>query len=136
MMKTIRLILWLTAAPFVLSAQLTLTVEIEQLRNNDGKVLLELNNEKEEVIKGYSAVINNNKSIVVIENLSPGKYAFKYFHDENNDEKLNTNFMGIPKEGYGFSNDAKGKFGPPGFDKMIFELNRTDTVFCKPTYLL
>ena len=87
-------------------------------------------------MEGYSETISNNKSVIAIKDLKPGKYAFKFFHDENNDEKLNTNFMGIPKEGYGFSNNAKGKFGPPSFDKMIFDLAKSDTVKCTPSYLL
>ena len=129
------LILWLVA-PIMLFGQITLTVDIEQLRNNNGKLLLELNNEKEEVIKGFSETITDGKCILVIKELKPGKYAFKYFHDENNDEKINTNFMGIPKEGYGFSNNAKGTFGPPSFDKMLFEITKSDTMRCVPAYIL
>jgi len=129
------LILWLVA-PIMLFGQITLTVDIEQLRNNNGKLLLELNNDKEEVIKGFSETITDGKCILVIKELKPGKYAFKYFHDENNDEKINTNFMGIPKEGYGFSNNAKGTLGPPSFDKMVFEITMSDTMRCVPTYIL
>src|SRR5574343_388742 len=101
----ISFIFWLFE-PMMIFSQITLTVGIEQLRNNNGKLLLELNTDKEEVIKGFAGTIAENKSVVVINDLKPGKYSFKYFHDENNDEKLNTNFMGIPKEGYGFSNNA------------------------------
>jgi uncharacterized protein (DUF2141 family) len=123
-------------APVVLFGQITLTIEIGQLRNNNGKLLLELNNDKGEVIKGFAETISDGKCILVITELKPGKYAFKYFHDENGDEKINTNFMGIPKEGYGFSNNAKGTFGPPSFNKMVFEIIKSDTMFCKPAYIL
>ena len=54
--------------------------------------------------------------------LNRGKYAISIFHDLNSDGELNTNFFGIPKEPYGFSNDAKGKFGPPSFEKSAFEI--------------
>ena len=128
-------IFWLFA-PMILCGQITLTVEIEQLRNNKGKLLLELSTDKEEVIKGFAGTIAANKSVVLINDLKPGKYAFKYFHDENNNEKLNTNFMGIPKEGYGFSNNAKGSFGPPSFDKTVFEVTKSDTMRCTVTYIL
>ena len=120
----------------MLFGQVTLTVEIRQLRNNNGKLLLELNNDKQDIIKGFSEAIADHKIILVIRDLKPGKYAFKYFHDENSDEKINTNFMGIPKEGYGFSNNAKGTFGPPSFDKMVFDLSKSDTMLCTPTYIL
>lgn len=134
MKNLIFIIFFLT--PIITFSQINLIVEIAPLRNNDGQVFLELNDENEKIIKGYSEKIVNNKCIVVLENLKPGKYAFKYFHDENNDEKINTNFMGIPKEGYGFSNNAKGKFGPPSFEKMIFEIEQSDTIKCIPNYIL
>lgn len=134
MKNLIFIIFFLT--PIITFSQINLIVEIAPLRNNEGQVFLELNDENEEIIKGYSETIINNKCIIQIKDLKPGKYAFKYFHDENNDEKINTNFMGIPKEGYGFSNNAKGKFGPPPFDKMIFEVTQTNTVKCTPSYIL
>lgn len=132
----IAILILLLFTPLISFGQVTLTVEIEQLRNNNGKILLELKNENEEVLKGFSEGIADNKCIIVIENLNPGKYAFKFFHDENNDEKINTNFIGIPKEGYGFSNNAKGTFGPPSFEKMLFELSKSDTIKCAPSYIL
>lgn len=52
--------------------------------------------------------------------LSPGLYAVKVFHDVNDNGKLDTNWMGIPNEPYGFSNDAMGTFGPPGFKEASF----------------
>ena len=54
--------------------------------------------------------------------LTKGKYAISIFHDVNSDGELNTNIFGIPKEPYGFSNNAKGKFGPPSFEKAAFEV--------------
>jgi uncharacterized protein (DUF2141 family) len=42
------------------------------------------------------------------------------FHDENSNSKLDTNFMGIPREGVGASNKAKGHFGPPKFHDASF----------------
>jgi uncharacterized protein (DUF2141 family) len=117
-------------------SQIDLIVEIAPLRNNNGKILLEFSNEKEEILKGISEDIADNKCIIRIPNLKPGTYAFRYFHDENNDEEINTNFMGIPREGYGFSNNAKGSFGPPSFDKMLFELTKSDTLHCTPNYIL
>ena len=51
--------------------------------------------------------------------LPSGKFAISVFHDINGDEELNTNFVGIPKEPYGFSK-ARGTFGPPSFEKASF----------------
>ncbi len=49
-------------------------------------------------------------------------------HDANGNGKLDSNMMGIPKEGFGFSNDATGSFGPPGFDEAKFNLTGKDQV--------
>lgn len=136
MKNLILLLTILLFAPAISFSQITLVIEIEPLRNSDGQILLEFNNENEEVIKGITEKIIDNKCTIQIKNLKPGKYAFKYFHDENNDEKLTTNFVGMPKEGFGFSNDAKGKFGPPSFDKMIFEVSESTTIKCIPVYIL
>ena len=58
----------------------------------------------------------------VFEGLAPGKYAVAIIHDENSNRKLDTNFMGIPREGYGVSNNIVNMFSPPGFDESSFTL--------------
>lgn len=52
--------------------------------------------------------------------IPPGSYAIAVIHDENMDGELETNFLGVPKEGYGFSNDAKGMIGAPSFSAASF----------------
>lgn len=49
--------------------------------------------------------------------LAPGTYGLKVFHDVNSNGKLDTSWMGIPNEPYGFGNDARGRFGPPPFQE-------------------
>jgi uncharacterized protein (DUF2141 family) len=115
-------------------AQLSLTIEINELRNNTGQIHLELNNDQEVRVVGVTKSISDNKSLIVIENLKPGRYAFKFFHDENKNEKLDVNWLGIPKEGFGFSNNPSMTFGPPSFDKTIFELKESIVIKCKPKY--
>jgi uncharacterized protein (DUF2141 family) len=120
--------------PFGLLAQLSITIEIHELRNNNGQVHLELSDEYEEQITGVTKDISDNKCIIVIENIKPGKYAFKFIHDENMNDKLDTSWLGIPKEGFGFSNNPSMTFGPPSFDKTVFELNESIVINCKPKY--
>jgi uncharacterized protein (DUF2141 family) len=55
------------------------------------------------------------------ENIPPGKYAMAAVHDENMNGKLDTNWMGIPTEGYGFSNNAKALLGAPSFSAASFQ---------------
>jgi uncharacterized protein (DUF2141 family) len=54
------------------------------------------------------------------EDIPPETYAMAVIHDENMNGKLDTNRLGIPREGYGFSNDAKGWLGPPSFSATSF----------------
>lgn len=54
------------------------------------------------------------------EDIPPGTYALAVIHDENMDGKLGTNWLGVPTEGYGFSNDATASFGAPSFDAASF----------------
>ena len=54
------------------------------------------------------------------EDIPKGNYALAVVHDENMNGKLDTNLLGIPKEGYGFSNDAKGLIGAPSFSAASF----------------
>jgi len=54
------------------------------------------------------------------EDIAPGTYALAVVHDENMNGKLDANWVGIPTEGYGFSNDAKGLLGAPSFSAASF----------------
>lgn len=57
-----------------------------------------------------------------IKGLEPGTYAFAIFHDKDEDNILNTNFFGIPKEPYGFSRQSPSKWRPPTFGEAKFEV--------------
>lgn len=52
----------------------------------------------------------------VFTQLTPGRYAVAVIHDENDNGRLDRTFLGVPIEGYGFSNDRRGFFGAPSFD--------------------
>lgn len=106
-----------------------LTVEITGFENDKGKVKITLVNSKENYSKKEnpfrkaSTGIENKKAVWVFENIPFGEYAVKSFHDENDNKKLDKSFIGIPKEKYGFSNNARGSFGPPDYKdaKFIFD---------------
>jgi uncharacterized protein (DUF2141 family) len=67
---------------------------------------------------------------------SKGTYAVYVFHDEDNNKKLNANFIGMPKEGIGVSNNAKGHFGPPKYNDAKINFNKPEqTVTIFLTYL-
>ena len=60
---------------------------------------------------------------IVFTDLPKGVYAVSLFHDENMNQKLDKNFMGIPREGYGASNNPKKKMGPPNFEETKFQFS-------------
>ncbi len=64
--------------------------------------------------------IQNKQARCDFEDVPPGTYAIAAAHDENMNGKLDTNALGIPTEGYGFSNDAKGWLSAPSFSAASF----------------
>ncbi len=56
--------------------------------------------------------------IIAAKNL-PSQFAVAAYHDENSDGALNRSMFGIPAESYGFSNQARGNFGPPSFEQAV-----------------
>lgn len=60
-------------------------------------------------------------TVVTVEGLPAGHYAAQAFHDENHNGKTDRNFLGIPLEGVGFSNDAPIRLGPPKFADAAFD---------------
>ncbi|WPB55415.1 DUF2141 domain-containing protein [Xylophilus sp. GOD-11R] len=73
--------------------------------------------------KSQIAPITGNPTVVTFTGLSAGLYAFTVFADENGNGKLDTNFVGMPTERYGFSNDAMGLMGPPKFEAAQVRLD-------------
>jgi uncharacterized protein (DUF2141 family) len=58
----------------------------------------------------------DGETVVTIEGVPPGTWAVLAYQDENANGELDRNLIGIPSENYGFSRDARGRFGPPSFD--------------------
>lgn len=102
-------------------------VEIGGLRSDKGQVLCDLFSsasdfpkKSDKAVAHGTSTITNHHAVCEFPAVAPGTYAVSVFHDENSNGKLDTNFMGIPKEGVGASNDAKGHLGPPKFDAASF----------------
>jgi uncharacterized protein (DUF2141 family) len=115
-------------------SQLTLKIEITDIRNNTGKVMLQVFDEDEKVLNQEMSDIKEKSCHFVIKNLKPGKYAVRFFHDENLNQAMETNSFGKPTEGYGFSNNVTGTFGMPPFEKWLFSLNEDKTIVLKTVY--
>ena len=76
-----------------------------------------------------SAVIaTGDKTDLSLPNIAPGEYAVAVFADVNGNGKLDSNFIGIPKEPIGVSRDVKGRFGPPKFVDAAFKVGEGVTM--------
>jgi len=108
----------------------SLRVVITGFANDDGNCRFALDNteyvyeSEDSVFVGKVLPIINNTVVIKIDSLQHGYYAVKVFHDENSNEKIDTNFLGIPTEDYGYSNNASAWFGPPSCEnaKILFDL--------------
>lgn len=105
-------------------------VEIAGFRNDKGQVSCALYSssdgfpkKREKAIGRINSPISHNSAVCEFSEIAPGRYAVSVFHDENSNGKLDTNFMGIPREGVGASNGAKGHFGPPKFEAAAFDFS-------------
>ena len=70
-----------------------------------------------------TVAVTANSMEITYENIPAGEYAFVAFQDFDRNNKLNTNFIGYPKEPVGFSNDAKIVLGPPTFDDAKIKID-------------
>ena len=133
-MKTMKLVLTIAIALFIFesakaqSETYNLIIEITELKNNDGTVMIELLDKDQNSIAYSKGIIVDNQSKVEFKDLNAGTYAVQYYHDENENEKMDRGSFGIPLEGYGFSNDARGFMGPPDFEDELFTLEKNTTM--------
>ena len=103
-----------------------ITVAVEGVRNDKGTVRCGLYNsangfrEPGKEFKGVAVPIAGGRASCVFESVPPGTYAVAVFHAENNETVLQTGMFGQPRQGYGFTRDAKGTMGPPSFNSAAY----------------
>jgi len=138
MKKTLLTIVILFTAILSTSAQeetFNLTINIAGLSSDKGSLLVGVYNTKESFLKKpfESDIIKiiNKQSIITFKNIPKGAYAVSFIHDENDNKKLDTNFIGIPKEDFGCSNNAQGFIGPPKYEDAKFQLTENKTINIK-----
>ena len=78
------------------------------------------------IIEGTIEMVDPG-SVTYVYELPAGTYAIGIFHDVNLNNKMDNNLFGIPKEQYGFSNNARSFLGPPAFEAAAFDLNGATT---------
>ena len=128
----IALVMFLTAlaaAPRADDASKTagIKVEVSGFRNDNGKLGCSLfkgpdgfPRDGSKVFRHMWAPIKNGRGECFFSGVPAGDYGVTVFHDENGNGKFDMNWMGMPLEGYGFSNNIKPRFKAPDFDECTF----------------
>lgn len=105
-----------------------LTINVQNIKSLKGEIIIGVFNVDKDflkegvAIKNYTIAIDEATETIVINDLPKGEYAVSLYHDENSDNECNRNFLGIPKEAYGFSNNVKPKFSAPSYKDCKFLL--------------
>jgi uncharacterized protein (DUF2141 family) len=128
--KTLALLAALLCAPLVQAADLT--VKVDGLTTAKGKVMLAIDDnaaawdDKAPDLATGSVAAAVGEVSYTFKDLKPGSYAVGVFQDENENGKLDSNFLGIPKEGFGFSNNLKA-MRKATFDEARFSVGADDS---------
>lgn len=110
------------------------TVVVENLRSADGDVRIALWSDPEGFTEADAAVAETGQKaqfgrvIFRFSGLPTGRYAIASFHDENGNGDFDRTFLGLPKEGLGFSNGAWISLGPPAFDEAAVDVEAPNQV--------
>lgn len=129
-MKTLALLVLLTLANTFGFSQddktNTITVTIENIKNNNGKVLFSLHS-KDTFMKGPGIMnteskIVDGKVVITFKDVKPGEYAIMILHDENENNRMDFESNGMPKEDYGMSNNPMS-YGPPNYTDAKFNFS-------------
>lgn len=109
------------------AAAAPLAVTIDDVRETGGRILVQIADNPD----GFEGVQDPVASLMLeptppqvtfsVE-LEPGVYGMRVMHDVDGDFELDANFVGIPTEPWGFSNNATGSFGPPSWEDVTFEM--------------
>ncbi len=110
-------------------------VKVTGLRSAKGKEQIRLWASKDgfpsneaKAFRRATVEIGNGEASAEFLNVPYGEYAVATYHDENGNGKFDTRFPGIPTEGYGISNDVRGRFGPPPFEPARIPIRTPECV--------
>ena len=125
-----------TASVAFEAAAADLEVRIDGLRSADGDVRVALHRQVPEgafpaddgVVAASFRQAAEGAVRVVFADVTPGAYAVAAFHDADGDGALNQNVVGMPTEGHGFSNGARGFMGPPSFEDAAVTVGESEAV--------
>jgi uncharacterized protein (DUF2141 family) len=104
------------------------TLVIKDVRSPDGQVHVGVFNDAEAFPRGDSVAgarvdARSGRVVVRFPDLPAGRYALAFYHDENGNGEFDKTLLGLPEEGFGFSNDAPLRLGPPAFDDAAVDFD-------------
>lgn len=121
---------WLATFPLQTS-NYTVNINVSNIKEPTGKLRVAVYSGKDNYQKNAlidtSFVAGEQSSKTIRLQLPKGEYAIGVFHDLNENEELDKNFMGIPTEGFGFSNKSMGTLGPPSYEDTKFAVEKNGT---------
>jgi uncharacterized protein (DUF2141 family) len=134
MKKLLVIAIFIFSGLFCSSAQErhTITINFEGMKSDKGSLFVAVYDTKNSFLKkrfkGDITKIVDKKATIILKDIPSGEYAVSAFHDVNDNKKMDTNFLGIPKEPIGISNNATGFMGPPKYKEAKFTVNKNITL--------
>ena len=123
------LAMFIACLPLAPAAAAELRVKVRDLRSNAGNVHFALYATPESFpntegqYAGTQVLVRSLEAVAVFTGLKAGRYAVAVYHDENGNGEFDQGFLGIPLEGFGFSNGAVAIFRAPRFHEAAIELD-------------
>jgi len=115
----------------------TLAINFDNIRNQKGVICLNLYETAEswldEDVDDLEFIfskeeLNDKKLTVTVDLTKPGYYGIAVLDDEDEDGEMQNNFMGFPREGFGFSRNVKVRLFKPKFEECVFEIRNDTTI--------
>lgn len=112
-----------------------LSVKVTGIKAAEGNLLYTVFNQAEgfpdkpeKAYKWGVVPVSGTSQTLSFSDLPPGRYAIGIIHDANSNQRCDTNWLGVPSEGFGFSNNAQPRWnGPPRFESAVFTLQPSGT---------
>jgi len=125
-LKSVFTVLYFFVSIAIFSQQTSISINVSNIRNSKGTVKWAVFkdaskfNSKEGYADAGSVVSKKGDVVINTKNIPDGTYAISVYHDENNNSDVDFNFLGLPVEGFGFSQNPRIYFGPPKYTECTF----------------
>ena len=125
-------VLMFWAVPVKKEGHRLINIRVEGIKTLQGQLVVALFNTPEDFLKKdfwsrTYPIAQTGEMNISIRDIPQGNYAISLFQDKNKNGAIDTNFVGIPKEPFGFSNNPKIRFGPPTFEEAQFQHTDAET---------